>query len=276
MIENILCISVLLISLFGNTQSKLDATDPVLTAKKLIEYKKANGHLDQFVPPKIVLICYHTSTLKYLLDHNPDAQASKAISDLYFVGDGQIGILGGWGIGAPALAVKVEELIALGVAKFVAVGTAGSLIDDCKIGDYIVSPTALCEDGVSHLYLTGNTSFSKADQTLFMLWNLFVLNQKLPPFHPVPSWSFSAIFREFPDDIKRVKALGCGIVEMEAATLYALGQEKGVQTLSLFVISDSVVPNRWTSHFKEPIVLDHLHQLADLALLFCKDDKILD
>ncbi len=44
--------------------------------------------------------------------------------------EGQVGILGGWGCGAPALVVKMEQLIALGVTKFIAVGTAGTLLDN--------------------------------------------------------------------------------------------------------------------------------------------------
>tara|TARA_A100001015_G_C14695515_1_gene596139 strand:+ start:110 stop:307 length:198 start_codon:yes stop_codon:yes gene_type:complete len=61
---------------------------------------------------------------------------------------------------------------------------------------------------------------------------------------------------------------------MEAATLYAIGKEKGVQTLSLFVISDVINEKGWTPHLREPAVKENLHQLADWALDFCIIDSL--
>ena len=61
---------------------------------------------------------------------------------------------------------------------------------------------------------------------------------------------------------------GYDVVEMEAATLYAIGEEKGVQTLSLFVISDTMSPDEWIPHIKEPLVQENLLNLADWAFEF--------
>ena len=69
-------------------------------------------------------------------------------------------------------------------------------------------------------------------------------------------------------DVLRVSKLGCSVVEKEAATLYAIGKEKKVQTLSLFVISDSLTQEEWTPRIKDQPVRDNLHQLAEWALEF--------
>jgi hypothetical protein len=45
------------------------STDPIVTAEKFIIYKKENGHCGDFQAPKIVLICYQSSTLKYFLQN---------------------------------------------------------------------------------------------------------------------------------------------------------------------------------------------------------------
>lgn len=247
-------------------------SEPVVTAKKFIEYKKANGHLNDFTPPKIVLVCYQSSTLMYLLSKNQTIKPSADFSSLYFVGDGQVAILSGMGIGAPALAIKIEELIALGVTKFIAVGTAGTL-NNHHPGSFIISAKALAEDGVAHHYLQANQKFTYADKQLIAAWENFAKIQSLPAFEFADAWSFSAIFKESTADIIRVKKEDCGVVEMEAATLYAIGQEKGVQTLSLFVVSDVITLNEWTPHIKEPIVKDNLHKLAEWALDFCQINK---
>jgi uridine phosphorylase len=249
------------------------ATEPVVTAKKYMEYKRKNGHFGQFTPPKIVLVCFQQSTLKHLQEHISDIQPSESFPNLYLVDNGQVGILGGWGMGAPALSIRMEELIALGVKKFIAVGTAGTLMNQHQIGDFVMAPKALAEDGVAHLYLIKGERFAEADEKMHSTWCEFVKRHSLPRFHTTPAWSFSAMFRETPADVDRVTKQGCGVVEMEAATLYAIGHEMGAQTLSLFVISDSITQDQWDPHIKEPSVRNNLHRLAEWALKFCVETK---
>lgn len=254
-----ICSSVLVIS----------AAEPIVTAEKYMEYKKKNNHFKEFTPPKIILVCYQQSTLQHFLENKPEMKLSDAFSHLYLIENDQVGILGGWGMGAPALAVKLEELISLGVKKFIAIGTAGTLMDKHQIGEFIIARKALAEDGVAHLYLSGQP-FAFADAKLFTSWNEFSKKHGIPKFYQADSWSFSAIFRETATDVLRVTKEGYDVVEMEAATLYAIGQEKGIQALSLFVISDILTDKTWTPHIKEPLVRNNLHKLADWALEFCK------
>ncbi len=242
--------------------------EPVVTAEKYIFYKKQYGHITNFTPPKVVLICYQKSTLNYFLKKMPDLKECESFSGLYYVDD--IAIFGGWGWGAPALAAKVEELIALGATKFIAVGTAGALMNRHQMGDFIIAPKALGEDGVAHHYLQGKSSAS-ATEEMVASFTEFAKKNALPTFKTASAWSFSAIFKETPEDILRVVDLGYEVVEMEAATLYAIGEEKNVKTLSLFVISDSLTLDDWVPHIKEPTVRNNLHQLADWALDFCQE-----
>lgn len=251
------------------------STEPIVTAKKYLEYKKSNGHFNEFIPPAIVLICYQESTLKYILNNNLSIKQSHSFSNLYLMPEGGIGILGGWGIGAPALSVKMEQLIALGVNKFIAIGIAGTLMNKHDIGEFIIASKALAEDGVAHLYLNGQ-NYVEADHNLSSKWNHFSVNQTLPSFHKAGTWSFSAIFRETPADIARVTKQGYDVVEMEAATLYAIGKEKGVQALSLFVISDTLSHDNWVPYLKEPKVINNLHKLSEWALDFCKTFRYKD
>lgn len=253
-----------------STVFAVSLTEPIVTAEKYMEYKKKNGHLNEFTPPRIVLVCYQQSTLQHLLENNPEMKSSNSFSNLYLIEDGHVGILGGWGMGAPALSIKMEELIALGVKRFIAVGTAGTLMDRHQIGEFIIAQKALAEDGVAHLYLK-EENHARADEKLLSNWNEFSKSHSLPNFHQAGAWSFSAIFRETPADIIRVTKQGYDVVEMEAATLYAIGQEKGVQTLSLFVISDALTQETWVPHIKEPKVRNNLHKLSEWALEFCKE-----
>jgi len=161
------------------------------------------------------------------------------VTHLYLSNEKEIGILGDWGVGAPGLAIKMEELIALGTKPFIAVGIAGGLMNHHKIADMVFCPEALAEDGVAHLYLNGKDVVSASSEMLDH-WRWFEGEKSLTPLSPAMAWSFSAIFRENIEDVYRVEEKGCSVVEMEAATLYAIAEEKNVQALTLFVISDFI------------------------------------
>jgi uridine phosphorylase len=255
--------------------SYLSATQPIVTAEKFLAYKKANGHIGNVKAPETILVCYQRSTMQYLLDKYTECQPSEEITHFYLLNEGKIGILGDWGVGAPGLAIKMEELIVLGAKRFIAVGTAGSLMETHEIASFVFCPKALSEDGVAHLYLPQNQKIVQASPQMVHEWDCFVSDRSLPQFYSAITWSFSALFRETVADIYRVREQGCGVVDMEAATLYAIGQEKNVHTLSLFVISDSITQEAWEPHTREPKVRNNLHQLADWALEFCLLDAAL-
>ena len=260
-------LTTLLLFVFSLKRAQAHSNEPLVTAQKFLDHKKSTGHFSQTDVPVTILVCYQQSTLDYLLGKHPEATSSKAVSNLYLLNT-RVAILGGFGVGAPNLAIKMELLIAHGAKRFVAVGTAGALMNAHPIGAFIIAPKALAEDGVAHHYLS--ESFAQADPALFQDWSAYAKEKNLPQFQPGSAWSFSAIFKESPAHIHRVKEKGCSLVEMEAATLYAIGQEKKVQTLSLFVISDNLTQDAWDCHIKEKKVRDNLHTLADWALNFCQ------
>lgn len=237
---------------------------PLVTAEKYIRYKIANGHLKDYKAPEVILICYQQSSFKYLMQLYTHLQPCTNFTELYFINE-KIAVMANWGFGAGPLATKLEQFIVLGTKTFIAVGTAGTL-DSHQVGDFIVSPSALAEDGVAVHYLPQGQTEVKASEELLEKWNKF--SSKFAPFKPASSWSFPAIFRESAEDIIRVKNRGFHVVEMESATLYAIGQEKNVKTLSLYVISDILSEDHWEPHIKEPIVKKKLHLLIDWAIAF--------
>lgn len=57
------------------------------------------------------------------------------------------------GIGSPALAIALEELVRIGAHTFIRVGTCGSLQPDIHLGDIIISTAAVRLDGASKDYV---------------------------------------------------------------------------------------------------------------------------
>ena len=56
------------------------------------------------------------------------------------------------GIGCPALAIAVEELIHVGAKNFLRIGTCGALQEYVKLGDIIIATAAVRGDGTSREY----------------------------------------------------------------------------------------------------------------------------
>ena len=86
---------------------------PIVTAEKLLQYKQDYGHIGAFKAPETILVCYQSSTIRYLLKKHPEFQPSEAVTHLYVRENRQAGILGDWGVGAPGLSIKMEELVAI-------------------------------------------------------------------------------------------------------------------------------------------------------------------
>src|SRR4029453_6154413 len=60
------------------------------------------------------------------------------------------------GMGCPTAAIVMEELIQLGVKRFLRVGTCGGLQQDLELGDRIVALTAVPADGTARHYVGGD------------------------------------------------------------------------------------------------------------------------
>ena len=57
------------------------------------------------------------------------------------------------GIGSPALAIALEELVRIGIKTVIRVGTCGSLQPDMKVGDLVITTGAVRLDGASKDYV---------------------------------------------------------------------------------------------------------------------------
>ncbi len=57
------------------------------------------------------------------------------------------------GIGGPAAAIAIEELLRVGADTFIRVGTTGALRKEIRVGDVIISTGAVRYDGTSKIYV---------------------------------------------------------------------------------------------------------------------------
>ncbi len=53
------------------------------------------------------------------------------------------------GMGAPSLSIVVNELVQVGITKFIRIGTCGSIQPEVEVGSVVISQAALCRQGAS-------------------------------------------------------------------------------------------------------------------------------
>ncbi len=163
---------------------------------------------------------------------------------------GMLGYTGTWegravsvqatGMGCPSAAIVMEELVQLGVKRFLRVGTCGGLQPDLSLGDLIVALTAVPADGTVQTYIGGEPHCPTADWSL--IHGAVHAAKEIGQSMRVGPIVSSDVFYN-PDDGQygRWSKRGVLAVEMEAAVLYTIGALRGVRAGCLLTVSDVVV-----------------------------------
>ncbi len=149
------------------------------------------------------------------------------------------------GLGAPAAAMAMEEMIAHGCRTFIALGGAGALLPDLGLGAAMVVDKALRDEGTSHHYLpAGRFVDSDPDVSSALLR---ACQRDGIPAHYGTTWTTDAIFRETRGRIGRRVDEGCSMVEMEAAALLAVARFRGARAGQLLYAGDTLAADQWDS-----------------------------
>lgn len=147
------------------------------------------------------------------------------------------------GVGAPLAAGFLEEIIALGVDKFIVCGGCGVLDHTIAAGHPVILTSAIRDEGTSYHYLPPSREVTASQAAIEALE--VTLQENGLDYIPGKTWTIDAIYRETRSrrDL-RVKD-GCCVVEMEAAALFAVAQFRGVTLGGLVYGGDLVVPEGW-------------------------------
>ncbi|MFJ3300123.1 nucleoside phosphorylase [Streptomyces bacillaris] len=148
-------------------------------------------------------------------------------------------LCGGFGLGAPAAALIVEQLAALGTQRIITVGTAASLQHDLRPGVLVVPTSALRDEGLSHHYLPPGRTASPSPALTRHLTE--VLASYDVPVRRGPIWTTDAPYRETTAEVTRYGAEGILAAEMEAAAVFAVGHCRTVAVATVLAIADSLV-----------------------------------
>jgi uridine phosphorylase len=132
------------------------------------------------------------------------------------------------GVGGPSAALVLHELAELGVKRAIRVGTCGALDDELELGALLCAEAALTGDGTS--VALGAKGRALPDPAL--------LGRLRERAEPVTIATTDLFYETDPRERERWIEGGARAVEMEAATLFALGERLGVAVGCLLVVSD--------------------------------------
>ncbi len=248
---------------FPNFSDKYRET-PLLNGKNFWEYRKKMGRYPEIDPPKGVIFTFQPKLMDYIIKNYRVKKIENVIREFYLFekSQGNIGICGNFGIGAPSAAILLEELSSFGVKWFISVGTAGALQKDLTLGNIVVCDRAIRDEGTSYHYIPGE-KYSLPSQGLN---NKIIetIEQMGLEYTSGTSWTTDAPFRETIKEIEHYKEEGVLTVDMEASAVFSVAYALKVDAGAIFTISDYLGERDWKPYFH--LTDEHLQTLFKIAI----------
>lgn len=201
--------------------------------------------------PETAVICFFPGTV--------DAVAAMEGSSLAFeffglVGDSRMYVREHGGervgfffpeIGAPRAVMFLEEAIARGVKRFVAVGSAGVLVPELVMGHPLVVTSALRDEGTSAQYAAEGDVIDAQEAGIRACTQ--ALEAAGLPYETGRAWTTDAIYRETRSRVARRIEQGAAVVDMEASAFIAVARFRGVELGQILWAADSLAGDEWDS-----------------------------
>jgi DeoD family purine-nucleoside phosphorylase len=141
--------------------------------------------------------------------------------------DGRTLTIQSTGMGGPSAAIVLSELIGLGARRAIRIGTCGALAPALELGELVIARESICADGTSRAL--GASERATADPALTE-----ALIREAPSAHAGTIVSVDLFY-----DTRRRDDGEALAVEMEAATLFAVGAAAGVPVACVLAVSDT-------------------------------------
>jgi DeoD family purine-nucleoside phosphorylase len=168
------------------------------------------------------------------------------------------------GMGCPSTAIVFEELVQLGVKRFLRIGSCGALQPDLRLGDLLLAISAVPADSTA-AHLVGEPHAPTADWEL-VHGAVHAAKHLGRPVRVGPVVSSDLFYNPDEDQYRRWADRGILAVEMEAAVLFTLGALRRTQAGCLLTVSDVAVDGDFVRITDEELRAA-VDQMTELALV---------
>ena len=142
------------------------------------------------------------------------------------------------GMGGPSIAIYATELARFyGVTRIVRVGTAGGLQPGMPLGTVVAASVAHTDSAITAGWVPG-VSFGAAPAFALLRAAAEAAEREGIALRVGPVFSSDSFYGD--ETPTRLARFGTLVVEMEAATLYAVGAREGIETLALVTVTDDL------------------------------------
>jgi uridine phosphorylase len=165
-------------------------------------------------------------------------------------------------LGGSASAAMLEELIAMGAKRVLYFGSAGALDKELVYGRLIVPTAAYRDEGVSYHYMPASDyiDIETAEMLCAILDSLNVSYAK------AKTWTTDAVYRETRANMQARKAEGCAVVEMECASVMAVGQFRKIPVYQFLYAADCLDAAQWDRRLLGSMPEDVRERILTVAL----------
>lgn len=218
----------------------------VFSVEDFVRYAKRHKRFPKQKLPESAILVYQRSLLHSILSANKVQKINLVYRNFYSISKtkGKVGVIGDFGIGAPVSALLVEEMIGLGIKRFVIIGTAGSISPKVHHADIVVCSKSIRDEGTSHHYFApGKYAYPSkilTDKIKSGLESKFLYG---------PSWTIDAPYRETIRELVTYRGEGVLAVEMEASAVFTVATLRKVESAAVFAISDVLSETGWRPGF---------------------------
>ena len=171
-------------------------------------------------------------------------------------------------LGGPGIAISLEILNAIGGENFLVLGGAGALTEDLGLGHLLIPNSAIRDEGTSYHYLPPSREV-EADPVMVQKI-ADALTQRNIKHQIGKTWTTDAFFRETKEKVDLRKSEGALVVEMEAATLFAVAQFRNINLGQILYAGDDVSGDDWDDRSWDSQE-DLRMNLLNLALEICSE-----
>lgn len=220
---------------------------PLLDAERMIEFRRRQGGLKDLPAPHSALICLYKGVFSRFSWKYRSRRVHGFLGDVYLprIAQGRVAVLGGFGIGAPAITGIAEEMMAWGTGRIVILSLAGGLQPELTPASVVVCDRAIRDEGTSYHYLPPGRDVKASPELVSVLAEGLTAGGL--DCSRGATWSTDAPYRETKEEVELFQHEGVKTVDMESAGVFAAAQARGRQAASIFVVGDSLAGPRWSA-----------------------------
>lgn len=144
-------------------------------------------------------------------------------------------------LGGAGAAALLEELIALGAEKILYFGSCGALDKEIAEGHLLIPTAAYRDEGVSYHYAKASDylEIETAQKLVEIMEDMHI------SYNTTKTWTTDAFYRETKSNMEKRKKEGCGVVEMECASIMAVGQFRKREVFQFLYAADCLSNDDW-------------------------------